>query len=168
MKHKRTIFYTWILPLLWTPCPLIQYRFPGDEYAMFAVSSIPGFWVGLIRPFGDIHDPAIPISIALAGALTVTAIGLLMDWMRVSKKTWVALFLSPLVIFSVITIVSRIRNKGFESPDDLMTSIPLFISLSLYLSVPISVVSKGIGTFIRKIRIQQGNREVREKAGETK
>jgi len=159
MTHKRTIFFALILPLLWTPCPLVQYKFPGDEYFAFAISSIPGLW-GMRFVSGDIHDPTLPLKVALAGALTAVIIGLLMDWMRVFKKTWATLFFSSIAVFCLIAIVLCFTAKNFTSTKSWGGFIPLATTLCLYFSVVISVISKILGLVIRKLRTQPDNGEV--------
>ncbi len=66
---KPNTFYVWLVPLLWAGCSLIHFRFPGDEYGLYAFSSIAGSWIAILVSFGDIHNPMIPISIAVTGAV---------------------------------------------------------------------------------------------------
>jgi len=78
MKMKNR-FFIWIIPVIWAACSLIHFNFPGDEYYLYAFASIAGSWIVFIISFGDIHNPVVPISIALTGAIIMLGIGFLMD-----------------------------------------------------------------------------------------
>ncbi len=161
MGNKKIIFYVWVLPLLWVPCTLVQYSFPGDEYAMYAVSSIPGLWIGLFGNYADIHNLATPVSIAFGGAITVAVVGLLMDWMRVSVKRWVYFFVTVLGILFAIAVIQCVLNKTFWNAEELKGFAILFVALSLYLSVFVSILSKGVGFLINMIN--KGNARQRRR-----
>lgn len=92
---KKQWFYTWLLPLVWTPCSLINaYHFPGGEYIVWAMTSFAAWWIVLLdlRPEG-LSQEALPIFMALGGALTIALYGWIMDLLRVSKNTAIRIWL---------------------------------------------------------------------------
>ncbi len=91
MPRLRRNFAT-VLPLLWCLACVIGFRYPGDEYGLWALGSVAGAWVFLLA--GDIQTTgaALP-ALALAGMLTMWGAGLALDRLRMSWKLWVAVAL---------------------------------------------------------------------------
>ncbi|NQU45104.1 hypothetical protein HQ520_17610 [bacterium] len=149
--RKHAIFFVWFLPIIWATCSLLHFRHPGDEYAMYAVSSIAGVWIGFIVPFGDIHDPMIPISVAAVGGLVMAAIGFVMDYLRVRQLVWALLFviLVPAVfVESILSYPSIERALGKNG--SWWTYVFFSIGMGINLSIPLALLVKGVESGWRK------------------
>jgi hypothetical protein len=87
-------FFLLVVPILWSFASVIHFRFPGDEYAMWGVSSLAGSWVLFLVPsVGDIHQPWIRSSVAGTGALVMAAFGCVLWWLKVRILFWLVLWL---------------------------------------------------------------------------
>jgi hypothetical protein len=132
MKNKK-VFYTWLLPVVWTTCSLMSYQFPGDEYGGYAISSIAGIWIAFFIKNINIHDPILPISVAATGAIVMTGIGFLMDRLKVNKLIWAIIgSLCAITIFILSIISFRDRHLG-------ITAFFYSINMGLYFSIFMSV-----------------------------
>ena len=150
---KRT-FYLWLLPLLWTTCSLFSFQFPGDEYAMYAISSMAGAWVlFFIKNAGDIHDLIFRGSIALTGAVTMTLFGVLMDRLRIRKVVWGFIFLAASVAIFILSIKAYPTiDKALRKNGSWWAYIFFAINMGLYCSVFLSFIAKGIESAWRRNR----------------
>jgi hypothetical protein len=71
--HRR--FFLFALPAGWAALSLLHFHFPGDEYGLWAVSSMAGTWITFLLPsVGDIHQPWIRFSVAATGALVTEGV----------------------------------------------------------------------------------------------
>jgi hypothetical protein len=104
MKNERW-FYWLILPLTWAGGSLLHFRFPGDEYALWAVSSLAGSWVFIFIPnVGDINQPAIRLLVAGAGAVIIAGVGGILSWLRVRWWVWTTLWLATSLAWLGFTV----------------------------------------------------------------
>jgi hypothetical protein len=102
---KERWFYWLILPFAWAGCSLLHFHFPGDEYALWAISSMAGSWVFIFMPnIGDIHQPAIRLLVAGVGALMLAGAGVLLDWLRVRWWVWTMLWLTTSLAWLAFTL----------------------------------------------------------------
>lgn len=100
MKISTRGFFLLVVPILWSFGSVMHFRFPGDEYAMWGVSSMAGAWVLFLVPsVGDINQPWIRSSVAGAGALVMAAVGGLLCWLRVRIWVWSVLWLVSAAIW---------------------------------------------------------------------
>lgn len=150
MKERR-IFFLWFIPILWAGCSLLSFQFPGDEYGLWALSSIAGVWIGKVFPFGDIHNSVIPLSVALVGAAAITPFGLLMDLLRVGRVLWAVLY----VLCGAAVLIGSIHS--FESIDAALTkngswAAYIFFSANsgMYFAVFLSILFTLISLPLRK------------------
>ena len=90
LKQPRR-FYAIGLPLVWGATSLVNFRYPGDEYGGWAVSSLPGLW-GAYFSFGNSPLAALPV-VLIAGLLVTGAFGVLMDWLAVPWGPWYLLWI---------------------------------------------------------------------------
>lgn len=106
MKSQRQLpnlsnpswFYLLGVPLGWAGVSLLHFRWPGDEYAMWAISSMAGVWVLLFAPnVGDIHQWWVRGAVALVGFLVMGGAGWLVYWLKVRVRIWLAVWLSSVV-----------------------------------------------------------------------
>lgn len=134
----------WVLPLVFAACSLFSYRFPGDEYAMYFISSIAGAWIAFVFRFGDIHNPMIPVSVAFIGATVMALIGLLMDRIRIRKIIWSVLFLIVVPAIFVMSICAYpTAGKALRKNGSLWAYLFFAINMGLYCSLIFSFVCKG-------------------------
>lgn len=86
-------FFLLVVPILWSFASVIHFRFPGDEYGLWVISSIAGSWALMVVPnIGDIHQPWIRSSVAGAGALVMAAFGGVLCWLKVRILFWLVLW----------------------------------------------------------------------------
>jgi len=156
MKN-RTLFFTFVLPILFACCSLLSFKFPGDEYAMYAISSYVGSWIDHIVPFGDIHNPLIPISIALTGAVVMAGLGFLMDCLKASKRRWIILYIAGALGFFIYSVAGYPSIQEAIAKNGSLMAYALFsINLSLYLSTIISLVWKFTAVYLFKKESSKG------------
>jgi hypothetical protein len=94
LKSGRVWFYCLAVPLGWAGVSLLHFQFPGDEYALWAISSMAGTWVLLLLPnVGDIKQLWLPLTVAGTGALVLAGCGALLRWLRVRWWIWTILWL---------------------------------------------------------------------------
>jgi hypothetical protein len=156
---KNPTFFTLLLPLIWGVCSFISYYFPGDEYALYFFSSIVGTWIAFLIDIGDIHQPLVPLSIAVTGATILSCVGFLMDRLRVERILWA----SWLVLFSVVIFFDSIHmypdlNKALSKNGSVWAYILFSINMGLYISVVLSVAFTGLRKLVVKDKPGQGRK----------
>ena len=93
-------FFLLVVPILWSFASVIHFRFPGDEYAMWGISSMAGTWILFLAPsVGDIHQPWIRSSVAGTGALVMAAVGGIQYWLKVRVWLWTLLWLISALVW---------------------------------------------------------------------
>lgn len=98
-------FFLFILPIMWMGISTAHYFFPGDEYGMYALSSIVGSWPGFI--WGMPSSPlAMVLIITISGGAVMAGVGCLMDWLKVRKKFWVIFLVVSTVAVFIFEIAS--------------------------------------------------------------
>ena len=96
----KTLYYTWLLPLCWTPASVLGYLYPGDEYGLYAVGSLPGVWAYFLFRLGDVNSVLFPLHIALGGALVMALGGFALDKLRANRRTfWLAAPVLAVILF---------------------------------------------------------------------
>lgn len=102
---RRRWLMVWLLPLLWGAVSYLSFREPGDEYALFVVSSAAGIWI-----FAIIQDSGTPQQlypwVLGTGLLTIGLLGLLLDLLRVRLRWWLALWTVVALAFFGTTIAN--------------------------------------------------------------
>jgi hypothetical protein len=107
MHQRRRWFYLLALPLLWGMVSLLHFQSPGDEYAMWAISSLAGTWALLLAPnVGDIHQWWIRCSVAGTGTLVMFGVGWLLVWLKVRVRIWLAIWFVVTGILFVTSVQS--------------------------------------------------------------
>jgi len=148
----KRFFYMAVLPILWASVSFVSYYHPGDEYAMYAVSSIIGIWpFYLIQP--DIHSLVTPIIVACVGGFIMMIVGFGMDRLRVNRWIWcgVWLFFSILLCFNAIHGYPTIK-KALAKNGSWTAYIAGSMNMGLYLSVIVSVFITFLVLLIRRMR----------------
>jgi hypothetical protein len=92
-------FFLLAVPVGWAAMSLLHFHFPGDEYGLWAVSSMAGTWSLFILPnVGDIHQPWIRLCVAGVGALVMAGTGWVLWRLGVRKRLWVPVWLAASAI----------------------------------------------------------------------
>jgi hypothetical protein len=92
LMNANRWFFLLLVPLAWGGCSLVHFRHPGDEYAMYFISSLAGSWFCFFIQIGDIHQWWIPWSIAMMGAGVMAGAGWALVRLGAQRWLWVALF----------------------------------------------------------------------------
>jgi hypothetical protein len=134
--------YVWLLPLLWSICSLLSFEFPGDEYGIYAVSSMAGTWaVFLFNIQGDIHKFAFRGTITTTGIIVMLIMGFILAKLRVKMKLWFVLYLTLAAVILAITINSYPSlEKALSKNGSWWAYIFGSLNLGLYASVILSVI----------------------------
>jgi hypothetical protein len=120
---------------------------------MYAIASIAGSWIAFIISFGDIHNPVIPISIALTGAIVMALIGFLMDQVRIRKAIWAILFVVAALVIFVISIKSYPSIERALSKNGSWWSYIFFsVNVGLYFGILLSFMEKGLEVVLKRTR----------------
>ena len=144
MKKKllmRKKFFLWFLPLFFAVCSLISFAYPGDEYALWGVSSIAGTWIWFIFPAGDIHNPLIPILVAITGSLVMAGFGLLLTALRANVKLWIFLLIVSFTAIFLCTVASYPTiEKALSKNGSWLAYIFASLNIGLYTSVVLAAL----------------------------
>lgn len=148
--------YVWLLPLVWATCSVLSFQFPGDEYALYAISSMIGTWVVMVIDMpGDIHHPAFWVSITVTGAIIMSLVGLGMSVLRTKIKLWVILYIVSTIIFFIVTLSSYpSMEKALSKNGSWWAYIFSSLNMGMYASVVLCGIINGITRIIKKKRRQ--------------
>ncbi len=149
------LFFLLIVPLAWGVCSRVHFYFPGDEYAMWAISSIAGSWPLFFIRVSDIHEWWIPWLASGTGAVVMAALGGLAIWLRVSVRLWLAVWAAvgaTLLIHSVCAYPSVERMLAKNG-----SWWAYILSSALIGTYAASMLSLGIAPLWRWWRRRAGN-----------
>jgi hypothetical protein len=153
---KKGRFFVWLLPATWAACSLIHNQFPGEDYSMCLVASAPGAWIALLIDVGDIHNPAIPISIALTGSIVMAAVGLLMDMAPVNRRIWRTVFaVGVCAVFGAAVMSRGSLERALADSGSLRAGVFLSIGAGVYLSAVATLAEAGLARIWRQERKKQ-------------
>jgi hypothetical protein len=147
--------YVWLLPLLWSVCSLLSFEFPGDEYGIYAVSSMAGTWaLFLFNIQGDIHKFAFRGTITATGIIVILIAGFILAKLRVKLKLWFVLYITLAVVIMVLTINSYPSfEKALSKNGSLWAYLFGSLNMGLYASVILSVIITLIVKLFKKKNI---------------
>lgn len=131
-------FYVWLVPLLWAVLSLFSFNWPGDEYAFWAVASLPGVWWNAFMNTGDIRQWWIPVLTAGLGAAVLVPFGWLMDRLRVSRRTWAVLFG---VIFVVLLANALLSHPSLQRAWAKNGPLPAYLFGAAGIAAYVSVIA---------------------------
>lgn len=136
---ERFPFYVWVLPLVWGVCSYVHHNYPGDENAMWLLSSAAGLWLAPVAFVGGASKDVIAIAIALAGSLVMGAAGFGMDYLRVRKLFWAILFLActPAIMGAAIMSYPSIE-RAIGKNGSWWAYILFSVNIGIYVSVVLS------------------------------
>ena len=136
---ERFPCYVWVLPLIWGVCSYVHHNYPGDENAMWLLSSVAGLWLAPVAFVGGASKDVIAIAIALAGALVMGAVGFGMDYLRVRKLLWAILFFACASAIMGAAIMSYPSVERAISKNGSWWAYILFsVNIGIYISVVLS------------------------------
>ena len=89
MGQPRHLFAV-AIPALWSTTMAVAFRYPGDEYALWAVGALPGLWLPILVGEGNLTRC---LAFTLSAGVVVTAgFGAVRDRVRVRWLHWYALW----------------------------------------------------------------------------
>ncbi|MBC8328685.1 MAG: hypothetical protein ISR76_05820 [Planctomycetes bacterium] len=155
MPRLRRNFAT-VLPLLWGACCVLGFRFPGDEYGLWAFGSVAGAWVFLLA--GDISTTlyALPL-LALAGMLTMWGAGRALDRLRVPWKLWIpsAVVIGALVVEAMLAGYPDLE-QAVEKNGSLAAYLVFGLQVGGYGATLLGMVGVGIWRLLEQGRAPEG------------
>ncbi|HUS72500.1 MAG TPA: hypothetical protein VMY06_05485 [Sedimentisphaerales bacterium] len=153
--------YVWLLPFFWSICSLVSFEFPGDEYAIYAVSSMAGTWaVFLLNIQGDIHKFAFRGTITTTGIIVMLIVGFILAKLRVKLILWFVLYITLAAVILAITISSYPSiEKALSKNGSWWAYIFGSLNLGLYASVILSVIITLIVKLFEKKKIRSHKTE---------
>jgi hypothetical protein len=148
MRH----FFIILIPLLWLAAALVSFFHPGDEYGLFALTTITGVWICMLtRNAGSVHD--VLIYILATGCVVMVGLGFLMDLARIRRRTWGVLFIATVSLALVVGILSYPSYERAIAKNGSLTAYIAWASnMGLYLSLLFCFVTKGIAVAVRRMR----------------
>jgi hypothetical protein len=149
----KKYLYIWILPLVWAIVSFISYKHPGDEYALYAISSLPGVWLAYFVKSVPIQNLFFPVIIALIGGLVMALLGFSLHKLSVNSKHYYTAFAV------CIGLIVLWFNRSFPSVEKLIAKngswtacIAFAVNTSLYLSAIFALVIALIYRSVKKLK----------------
>ncbi len=140
MKYYLS-FYRLLLPLFWGVCSYFHHYYPGDENAMWLLSSAAGLWIAPFAFLGGASKAIIAASIAVAGALVMAVTGFAMDRFCISKLLWSILFpICALTIFVVAIMSYPSIERAISKNGSWWAYILFSINIGIYISIILSAI----------------------------
>lgn len=140
-------FYVLFIPALWLILAIISFYHPGDEYALFFVSTMAGSWIFfIIDTVGDVkYAPFYNLPI---GVCVLAGIGYLMDKLSVSKLVWCLLFVlcSMGLIFNVLWQYPS-YERAMSKNGSLTAYVSAACNMGIYLSIVLAIVINRLRSF---------------------
>ena len=134
--RPRRWFYVWFMPLAWGLASLAGASHPGDEYGMWAFSSLAGVWVlAVIRVSGNIWN-LLP-AVLIAGMATLAILGLLLDLLRTPRRLAGRLYAGAAIAFCVMALVCIPMGKAGSGPAYLFFSLNMGLQASAVSRLPV-------------------------------
>ena len=104
MNALSRYFFMLFIPIAWVLISRVHFRFPGDEYGMWAISSIVGTWSLFFIRVGDINSPWMFWMVAICGGLVMGGMGWVLARLRTPVWLWLVLFLAASAGWLVIML----------------------------------------------------------------
>jgi hypothetical protein len=151
LKTKTKYFLLWFVPLLFAVFSMLSFKYPGDEYGLWAYSSIAGTWIWFIIPPFSMQSFITPVVTALIGALVITLPALLLVKLRVNIKLWFVIF----VICATLVFISSIKSyptieKALSKNGSWQAYIFASINIGIYLSILLAAISTIVIKLVKK------------------
>lgn len=134
-------FYNILLPLIWGVCSYFHHYYPGDENAMWIISSLAGLWIAPFVFFSSTSKEMAPVVIAFAGAIVMLPIGILMDFLHVRKLIWAIIFsVCTLIIFCLTLMSYPSLERAINKNGSIWAYIFFSINIGIYISIILSII----------------------------
>lgn len=153
MKTNRW-FFLLLVPVLWSVTSLIHFQFPGDEYAMWGISSLAGSWVLSSTPnVGDINQAWIRFSVAGLGFLVMAVVGWVLCWLKVRIRTWSALWLACAIAWLAFMIGKFPSTERALAKNGSWSAYVLSAMLmAAYATTLLAILGGGVKLLMRKFQ----------------
>ena len=147
----KKYLFVWLIPVLWSASSLLSLNWPGDEYGLYAVSSLAGTWiVFLVKPGGSPHDMAFWLPITVCGILVMSICGFVLSLLKASLKVWIPVYLLSAVALCVLAVCSYPSfEKAMSKNGSLWAYIFSSMNIGLYVSVIFTAIISGILKMIK-------------------
>jgi len=148
----KKYLFVWLLPLIWTICSLLSFRFPGDEYALYVISSIAGVWITFVVQLANINSPFFLFVVTTVGALVMAVVGFLLAKLRIKLSLWLICFVISAVVICIVTINSYPSfDRAIRKNGSLFAYIFSSINLGLYCAVVLSAIIQPLCRLSKKL-----------------
>ena len=149
MKH----FYVLFIPAVWLAAAVTSFYHPGDEYAMFFVSSMAGSWRFFLMSSSSGHPSDMLLSILLIGGVTLAVVGSVMDRAKISKRIWIMLFAGCFAALLTSSILGHPSyHRAIQKNGSLTAYVSAACNIGIYLSIALAFAGKGIGVLVGRGR----------------
>lgn len=159
----KQLHYTWLLPLCWTPLSALGYLYPGDEYALYAMGSLPGLWAYFLFRLGDVNSFLFPLHIALGGALVMALGGLALDKLGANRRTF---WLAAPVLAAVLLFYSLSSHGSLEEALGKNGSYQAYVLLSVNVAVYLVAALLLAWSLMRRLIVWSTRRRTSRREGE--
>lgn len=154
-ENAMRLFYVIALPIIWLFAAVLSYFHPGDEYGLFAYSTIAGSWICFcMKNIGSLSG--VLWMILLTGGVIMGVFGFAMDKSRISKKVWGVLLgicVVAVLVYSLLPYSSL--DRAFRKNGSLIAYIAAACNMGLYLSVILAFIAKAIAEASRKYKLHK-------------
>jgi hypothetical protein len=135
-KENEKIFFLWLLPLIWGVMTLVLYQCGQNP---FVYGTLPAT-LALSLSDGWIHFHPIRATF-VAGVIMMGTSGILLDILRISKKTWVICFgFGCAAALVLVLILSLIQRAVPDNIYEICAVIAIIANWGLVFSVPGGII----------------------------
>jgi hypothetical protein len=139
--NKYLPFFSWVVPLVWAASSYFHHYYPGDENAMWLLSSIAGLWIAPFIFHSGASDAAAAAGIAVAGIMILAPIGFAMDIFGVRRLFWAIIFpICSLAVFAAAILSFPSIERAISKNGSLWAYIFFSINIGIYLSIILSSI----------------------------
>ncbi|MCF7955911.1 MAG: hypothetical protein K9M75_08935 [Phycisphaerae bacterium] len=149
----KKYLYVWLLPFVWGACSLLSLQFPGDEYALYAISSMAGTWIAfVINLQGHPNDAVFWLSITITGMSVMALLGLWLKFIKLKPWVWLCIYIIAAIIICITTIFSYPSlEKALSKNGSYWAYIFSSLNMAMYASVILGSIAAGIKKTANKI-----------------
>jgi hypothetical protein len=149
----------WVAPLIWLVVAGGSIWYPGGEHMALAIAMMPAL---LVRAVTGIPTETSHLALLVTGFPIVATMGFLLDWARISLKTFFVSFAIGVVLaygLILFFFAGEVNQSGFnraynrfdfDQPDRRVAWQLLCTLLGLYVSLPVAVVAQAIQALRKK------------------
>jgi hypothetical protein len=147
--------FTVSLPAIWVVTSAAGFRFPGDEYGLWAVGSLPGLWFPVLLGCGDLKV-GLWLTLLAGGAVTA-GFGAVTDRLRVRWLPWYALWVVAAGVICGLELSSypswaKAMSKNGSFQAYALSSLNVGLMLSTLAMIAATAAWRGGGRLIARFR----------------